>query len=629
MKPFAARFVLLVLAVLVSLTIAPADARAQFHFQFQTKDIETSVDASEVEVGDRFHVTLQVMSESGRAEAPDLGAHQGFAVSAPSITPSEFRMSINGRSSVKRGISATWTLRADKEGTFTIGPPSATLNGAKVTSNPVRVRVVKKGSLQRMDPWDPFGGTGGPSTLDPWKSFFDREPTKREPPPTDPALALDHDDSVPVFLTASVDKTTAVVGEQVTFVSRIYVDADVEDSDFITEHEATAAQFIRRAIKEDDKNTKQLGFAKVRNRVYRVKELPHSALFPLEAGDLSIGAQEIRYPVRAAYVAAKSEAMRVHVAEPPAKGRPPGYALGDTGQFEMSADVLPREIDQGGAVSVTVDLHGTGNVARQALPLPIQKDVAFMQPEVAEKLTPGDKDRFGAADTFRYVVRIDRDGDVDLGAITLPYWDPDKKAYATARATLGVVHVRKAEAAKAAPAEPNPVVFPDVPPPIDKLDGARALAVKRLTDASWYWAAFFGAPFAFVLVRGGAWAGAKMKKSAKEKAEDPVRIVADKKRDAERCDGDGKALTAATRKYVEAQTIAFAGVNVRSEPAESVAALLTGEGVADEPAKEAAAILGECAALAFRPDDVPADEARALFDRAKALEKKLEKGAKP
>jgi hypothetical protein len=106
-----------------------------------------------------------------------------------------------------------------------------------------------------------------------------------EPQPaitTDPRFALEHDRGRIAFLHATIDKTQAVVGEQITFSVFLYVDAAEHPPDFTDVHEATADDFVKRALFEDDQNDHQLGHALAGGRVWRVKLLRKSALFPLK-----------------------------------------------------------------------------------------------------------------------------------------------------------------------------------------------------------------------------------------------------------------------------------------------------------------------------------------------------------
>jgi hypothetical protein len=85
--------------------------------------------------------------------------------------------------------------------------------------------------------------------------------------------------------------------------------------------------------------------------------------------------------------------------------RPPGYALGDVGRFALSAQVQPREIEQGGAVGVHVELSGTGNLP-SSLAMGAREGVEWLTPEVHDEVGPTAHDAYGGKRSFDYVVRV-------------------------------------------------------------------------------------------------------------------------------------------------------------------------------------------------------------------------------
>jgi hypothetical protein len=129
----------------------------------------------------------------------------------------------------------------------------------------------------------------------------------------------------------------------------------------------------------------------------------------------------------------------ISVREPPRAGRPPGYALGDVGQMALAASVVPQRIPQGGSVVVSLELSGTGNLPR-SLRVPERTGVEWLEPEKKDAIEPQNGVVKGKR-TFGYVVKLSNSGTVDLGEVTLPYWDPAANAYHVAKATLGVVDV--------------------------------------------------------------------------------------------------------------------------------------------------------------------------------------------
>src|SRR5690606_13416479 len=116
-----------------------------------------------------------------------------------------------------------------------------------------------------------------------------------------------------------------------------------------------------------------------------------------------------------------------------------GYQLGDVGSYSMVASVEPRTVEQGGAVAVTVTLSGTGNVP-PSIRMPMQSGIEWLEPDVRESFEVSGSKLRGSR-TFTYLARPKVAGTLDLGEVTLPYWDPDRKSYETARASLGRLHV--------------------------------------------------------------------------------------------------------------------------------------------------------------------------------------------
>jgi hypothetical protein len=104
--------------------------------------------------------------------------------------------------------------------------------------------------------------------------------------------------------------------------------------------------------------------------------------------------------------------------------------------------------------------------------------------------------------TFSYVVRMSEPGSVDLGELSLPYYDAKRHEYAIARAKLGAIQVK---------VNPNAAKIKIEPKPDDRLAGVlRArdalgplpAAHSPLSDRSGFWAALLLAPFGVVFAGG-------------------------------------------------------------------------------------------------------------------------------
>jgi hypothetical protein len=316
----------------------------------------------------------------------------------------------------------------------------------------------------------------------------------------------------------------------------------------------------------------------------------------------------------------ESETLHVRVTEPPLSGRPPGYAIGDVGRFDLSTEATPREIERGGAVGVTVELSGSGNLPAQ-LTMPTRNGVEWLVPEVHEKVgAMRGGDRWGGKRTFSYVVRVQQEGDVDLGAIELPYFDPDTRVYATARAPIGTIHVKPGLAPARADAAPD--ALPGLPDPKDALAFLAARPRRpHLTSGVAYWVALAASPLAWVLFAGARAATRGLRARSKERAADPAREMKSRIAEADTAskNGDAHAMDVATARALEASLIACAGVNLRGTTGDAAEEELARAGVGDAHAKHVVELYRACEAARFSPDSASASAAKERWTTARTL----------
>jgi hypothetical protein len=294
-----------------------------------------------------------------------------------------------------------------------------------------------------------------------------------------------------------------VVGEQVTFAVYLYVEADGREPQIGDVHEAPASDYLKKTLLENESEAKHVGLAKVGDRIYEVKLVRRAALFPLKSGVLPVGSMSMRIfrsvtQRQSPLSIRESEPLDVTVVEPPAEGRPPGTNPGDVGDFALRAEVTPRDVDRGDAVSVTLTVEGRGNFPNR-LVLPTANGVEWLEPEIREKLGADAEERYGGTRTFKYVVRMREPGNVSLGTVQFPHYSPFTKKYQMARADLGFVTVKDDGKGKGASAAANDVtVLPDLPAARGKLEGGPRAESAPLSDRREAWLLVFVSPLALV-----------------------------------------------------------------------------------------------------------------------------------
>jgi hypothetical protein len=594
--------VLLALAAAIAVLTGPCRiALAQ-----SQPEIRAQVDPSTVGVGDQLRVTLQASAEEGAVNGAELLAPRAFSQVNTTSGPTTSINVVNGHMTQRHGLTATWTLRADKMGAYDLGPASVVVNGKKFSTSKLHVNVVAAGRAPRRQPQDPFASPF--SGFDPFKGFFEPFGDMRRQPqelPVDPRFALDAPRGATAFLHGAIDKTEAVVGEQVTLSVYLYQDLSEREPDSADVHEATASDFLRRPLFEDDANNRPAGNGLIGGRPWSVKLVRKSALFPLRAGDLEIGPMSLTLlRVRGSGDGHReSETLRVRVSDPPLAGRPPGYRVGDVGNFSLTAEVTPRDVQRDDAIGVVIDLSGTGNLPANIVP-PVRTGIEWLPPEVHEKMGATAGDRFGGKRTFSFVVRMHKEGDVDLGRLSLPFWNPDTKSYGTAATSLGVVHVRPGATPATAEASFDPL--PGLPPTRDVRAGA-PVARKHPTDSASFWLGLGGAPLLYGAVA-GVWAAAQgVRRRRAERKVSPETELKERMTLADRAcgNGDAKAAYAAIIRALESATIARAGVNVRDARVSEIAQRLQDQGVERGAAARFEELLRTCQNARFSPDAAP------------------------
>jgi BatD DUF11 like domain len=508
------------LALVTWTLVAPLGAWAQG----APPRLRSSVDADHVEVGQRFTFQLEVTLDASSPEASDprLVLPGGMTASGPSISSQTQISFVNGHMSRSSGITASWQVVASKEGTFTLGPPSVAWNGRRLSAGAVRVTVMPAGAAPRAggrpkNPFDPFGMFPGFSNL------FDT-PLDREPPVSDdPELAVDVAPDPNLFLRAVVNPPSAVVGEQVTLSVYLYIREGFREPNGVDEHDGSAPDFLAHDLMNpsappDPKHVL------INGARWQVLTQGKRALFPLKAGELPIGPTTMTLRLlRGAPIKRETQPLAVRVTEPPTSGRPVGYQVGDVGSYTMAASVEPRTAEVGGAVSVVATLTGVGNVP-SALRVPMKSTMEWLEPQVRENIEV-EAGKLKGSRTFSYVVRPKTAGEIDLGELTLPFWDPARRVYDVARAPLGKIRVSASQNASIAAEPPAPRdQWAALGPIRDRLGSHRALG-RPLTDRPLYWGGLFGAPFAVILTSVGVGRARAYRERLRQRKKSPARVT--------------------------------------------------------------------------------------------------------
>ncbi len=574
---------------------------------FGQVSMQTQASGRRFEVGQTFQVEVQAMGNGQDTPSdPELPVPPGFEVRGPSIgSQTQVSMS-NGRVTQRMGISATWLVTATRAGTFKLGPPSVRSGGTRHVGNVIAVEIVAQGALPRrpggpgFDPFnflDPFGG-GSPFPPGFFGPSQDQEEETLPPVPED--LRVDQAPDPVAFLRAVVSPKRPVVGEQMTL--KIYAYGSRGTFREANTTEPSRADFLAYSVVEGAHGEDWVRVP-VGDTVFYAVKIRELALFPLHSGKVVIGPMTMtfdgnRYRSRLP-ITRSTPQLEIDITEPPLAGRPPGYKLGDVGELTLEARVDPQSITAGDAVSVIAKLEGSGNIPI-SLNVPQRRGVDWLDPTLTEKVGPEGSVVKGYR-TFSYVVKLHEPGAIDLGELTLPYFDPAKRAYATLRAKLGTVTV-----------SPNPNAARTKLPSDDPRDKALDLAPRKTLapfqrasspftdDARFFWL-LFGAPALVALSGAGLSLGTRLRRRLADAKAGAPRLALEALRSADEAAARDEVATTASAVEralflgIEAST----GLRARALLREDLTRALTETGLTEDVRHRTLALLDACELARF------------------------------
>ena len=495
-------------AALGALVSATAPALAQSPLR-----LTTEVSQRRVEQGQSFQFQITAMAGPGDPlpSSPRLPQPPGAVVHGPSVSSQQHVQISGGAIERRQGFTATWTVVPNRIGKLRVGPASVLVGSMQHQSDAVVIEVVppgqgppsrsNRGPFGSSDPFDIFNRRGSPFPPGLFDDPFEQDDSLAFVPEYPAEYKVSQAPDPLAFVRTRFDKKALVVGEQLTFTAYVYGGQGPFDMGGLSEPQT--ADFISIPIQEDRPDVRMYQ-VDIGENIWHAAKVRELALFPLKTGMLQIGSMRVGlrgrgYSARGNLLERLSPPVTISVSEPPLAGRPAGYRIGDVGSYELSANVEPRTAEQGGAVAVTVTLKGVGNLPLK-LELPQSKGIEWLDPQIRGEVGPQAGVVRGERH-FQYVVRVSKSGNVDLGELRLPYWDPNKNAYFTAKAQLGSIQVKpSAHGASQAQAEANETStkLSRALAPRAQLAGAPAEPAP-LTDVPWFWACLALAPATVVL----------------------------------------------------------------------------------------------------------------------------------
>lgn len=569
--------------------------------------VQTEVSNHVVEVGQTFRFQFTVLSSSDDSPSrPRLPNPKGAVVQGPSLSTQQQVMMQNGRIERRQGFTATWMITPRAVGDLRVGPPSALLGQKTVQGSMKVVKVVPAGQApapRRQDPFDFFrrrrGSLFPPGIFD---DPFEVAPDDSVVPDYPPEFGVERPSDPVAFLRSTVLPKRAVVGEQVTI--NIYAYGNRGGFREFPFSEPKAADFVSIPIVESSEHERMYQ-VDIGDSIWHAIKVRELALFPLRTGNLVVGGMKMGFDGRGysrgnQALSRTSELVTVHVDEPPLSGRPPGYRIGDVGRYRLKADVTPRTVDEDGAVAVNVTLSGVGNLPTK-LEVPQKKGIEWLEPRVTGELE-AEGNVIKGERNFSYVVRLHKSGQVNLGDISLPHYDPKSKRYRQARAELGTVQVKPgAGAPKARTGKDSEQRSLSERLTLRKRLGRGSDSPWHWTDDAWFWALISLSPLSVLGFAGSVGLGRRLSARFRSKKNSAATLAAKALADARRAlaNGDETRAAAETERALFSAIEAATQVKARGILREQLVQNLTSHGLASDTAERATSLLALAEAARF------------------------------
>ena len=404
---------------------------------FAKEEVTLRASAPEVVVnGDQFRLTYTVNSQ----DVKDFLAPQakGFDVlMGPSRSQQSNTQIINGKVSSSRSITYTYILMAVSEGTFNIPSASIEVDGEKIFSNPLTIKVLPK------DKEDANSNQGNSGI-----SSRNQKSSGR---------ITDND----LFVLATASKTKVHEQEAILVTYKAYTTVDLRQ---LLGKMPDQQGFYVQEVELPNQKTFKLEHYKGRN--YNTVVYRQYVLFPQKAGRLEIPAvtfdavvaQRVAVsddPFEAFFngggyveVNKKIVAPKVVINVEPLPSKPEGYS-GGVGTFTMKSDISTTELKANEAVTIKLTINGTGNMKLVSAPeVKFPHDFEIYDPKIDDnyQLTA---DGLSGTKTIEYLAIPRHAGNFTIPPIEFKYFDIKSESYKTLKTDAYTLKVNKGDGSSA------------------------------------------------------------------------------------------------------------------------------------------------------------------------------------
>ena len=415
---------------------------------FADEVVFTAQAPKQVIVGKPFQLTYTVNQRSRELRAPEF---TDFDVLAGPYTSTSSNISlVNGRRTSTHEETYTYMLMAKRTGTFTIGPATVKVSGEQIQSNGVRIQVLPEDQTQ--------GQTQSTQSNQNTRSNQSSQSSQAS--------------SENLFVRTIASKTRVHEQEALLVTYKLYfANVDVAQmTNNIKYPDFTG--FLQQDLEMGEIQTELEHY---NGRNYQTAVLKRTILYPQHSGDITIDPAKLEFVLRVptrsqvrsifddffgSYTnvtkAVTAPGLTIHVSPLPA-GKPAGFS-GGVGKFTMTPSISQTEIQANEAVTIKLDISGSGNMK-------LLKTPAIDWPEGFEPYDPKVTNNFktttsGVSGTksIEYLAIPRNAGEYTIPPVQFSYFDIDEKTYKTLRTPEYTIRVKRGAGESAVVSDQSSVV---------------------------------------------------------------------------------------------------------------------------------------------------------------------------
>ena len=402
-----------ILSILFILTVA-------IH-AFAADGVEFKASApAQVIAGKPFQLSYSVNQRAKDLRAPEFTDFEYIA--GPYTSQSSSTSFVNGKRTSSFTLTYTYTLKAEKEGIYTIPPATIKVDGDQYTSNGVRITVLPPDNVSAANS-GASNNAGGAS----------------QPRETSNVSAEN------IFMRTLVSKTKVHEQEAILLTYKLYF-AGVDVAQFTNN---TRLPEFKGFLKQDlEIGEIQTELEHYNGRNYQTAVLYRALLFPQRSGDIKIDPAHFEAVLRVqnraqvrsifddffnSYTTAlkplEAAGVTIHVASLPA-GKPSGFS-GGVGQYAISSKISSTELQANEAVTLTVTIQGAGNMKLLKTPnIDWPEGFEVYDPKVTNNFKNTTAGMSGTK-VVEYLAIPRAGGSYTIPPIVFAYYDTKEDAYRT------------------------------------------------------------------------------------------------------------------------------------------------------------------------------------------------------